>query len=237
LDRRAVRLQAGSSPFSHLNREHVMTKLLYITSSPRGEQSESRAIADEFLRSYQQSEPHVEVDLLDLWNEPLPVYGREGVGAKMTVFGGQTPSGDEGDAWAEVQRVFARFNAADEYLFTVPMWNHGIPWVLKHLIDTISQPGMVFGFDPQAGYAGLLAGKRAMVVYTSAVYYEGAPSAFGVDFHRTYFDAWLRWAGINDISEVRFQPNLVTSDADAGRDHAKARAWELGSSFAAPLAA
>ena len=211
-----------------------MSKLLYVISSPRGDRSESRAIADEFLDAYQRSDPSVEVDVLDLWSEPLPIYGGKGVAAKMAVFAGETPSGEARAAWDEVQRVFARFAAADEYLFTVPMWNHSVPWVLKHLIDTISQPGMVFGFDPGTGYTGLLAGRRAMVVYTGAVYYEGAPPAFGRDFHRAYFNDWLRWAGIDDVSEVRFQPNLVTSDADAGRAAAKASARALGASFAEP---
>jgi FMN-dependent NADH-azoreductase len=210
-----------------------MSKLLYVISSPRGEQSESQAIADEFLNAYRQSDPGVEVDVLDLWTEPLPVYGGKGVAAKMAVFAGQQPSGDQAAAWAEVQRIFARFDAADEYLFTVPMWNHGVPWVLKHLIDTISQPGMVFGFDPATGYTGLLEGKRAVVVYTSAVYHDGAPLAFGADFHRAYFNDWLRWAGVGHVSEVRFQPNLVTSDADAGRESAKASARALGNRFAA----
>jgi len=206
-----------------------MSKLLYVISSPRGEKSESRAIADEFLDAYRRSDPSLEVDVLDLWTEPLPVYGGEGVAAKMAVFAGQSPSGDQAAAWAEVQRIFARFDAADEYLFTVPMWNHGVPWVLKHLIDTISQPGMVFAFDPESGYTGLLAGKRAVVVYTSAVYHDGAPLAFGADFHRAYFNDWLRWAGIAEVSEVRFQPNLVTSDADAARAVAKSAARRLGS--------
>jgi FMN-dependent NADH-azoreductase len=210
-----------------------MSKLLYVISSPRGEQSESRAIADEFLDAYRRSDPGVEVDVLDLWSEPLPLYGAKGVAAKMAVFAGQAPSGDQATAWTEVQRIFARFDAADEYLFTVPMWNHGVPWVLKHLIDTISQPGMVFGFDPATGYTGLLTGKRAVVVYTSAVYHEGAPRAFGADFHRAYFNDWLRWAGVDDVSEVRFQPNLVTSDAEAGRAAAHASARALGNRFAA----
>jgi FMN-dependent NADH-azoreductase len=209
-----------------------MSKLLYVISSPRDEQSESRAIANEFLDAYQRSDQSVNVDVLDLWTEPLPVYGGEGVAAKMAVFAGQTPSGGQAAAWTEVERIFARFDAADEYLFTVPMWNHGVPWVLKHLIDTISQPGMVFGFDPATGYTGLLAGKRAVVVYTSAVYQEGAPLAFGADFHRAYFNDWLRWAGIDEVTEVRFQPNLVTSDAKAGRAVAQSSARALGNSFA-----
>jgi FMN-dependent NADH-azoreductase len=112
------------------------------------------------------------------------------------------------------------------------MWNHSVPWVLKHLIDTISQPGMVFGFDPVAGYTGLLSDKRAVVVYTGAVFYDGAPLAFGRDFHREYFNDWLRWAGVEDVSEIRFQPNLVTADADAGRRAAEAVARDTGHRFA-----
>jgi FMN-dependent NADH-azoreductase len=236
---RGASAKLGVDAAQSRSKEHVMSKLLYVISSPRGAQSESRAIADEFLHAYRRSDPTVDVDVLDLWTEPLPIYGGAGVAAKMSVFAGQTPSGDASAAWDEVGRVFARFDAADEYLFTVPMWNHGVPWVLKHLIDTISQPGMVFGFDPQTGYTGLLSGKRAVVVYTGAVYYEGAPLAFGADFHRAYFNDWLRWAGIVDVEEVRFQPNLVTSDAEHGRATAKASARALGTNFARsrPLAA
>jgi FMN-dependent NADH-azoreductase len=207
-----------------------MRQLLYVNSSPRGERSESRA--EEFLREYRMQEPGVPVDLLDLWSEPLPIFGGAGAAAKMTVFAGEAPRGEEGRAWDEVKRVFERFADADDYLFTVPMWNHNVPWVLKHLIDTISQPGILFGFDPEAGYSGLLHGKRAVVVYTSAVYYEGADHAFGADFHRAYFNDWLRWAGVDDIAEIRFQPNLVTDDAAAGRREALASARELGMRFA-----
>jgi FMN-dependent NADH-azoreductase len=210
-----------------------MRNLLYVNSSPRGESSESRAIADEFLRSYRQNQPRVSVDVLDLWTEPLPIYGGKGVGAKMSVFAGQEPAGDEADAWGEAKALFDRVAAADDYLFTVPMRNHNVPWVLKHFIDTISQPGMVFDFDPQTGYTGLLEDKRAVVVYTGAVYYDGAPLAFGQDFHRAYFNEWLRWAGIEDIAEIRFQPNLVTHDADGARLGAHAEAHELGHRFAA----
>ena len=211
-----------------------MSKLLYLISSPRGEQSESTRIADEFLTNYRRERPDVELRRLNLWEGSVPVYGGRGVAAKMTVFAGQTPSGDDGEAWAEVQRVFRLFAEADEYLFAVPMWNAGVPWVLKHLIDTITQPGMVFGFDPEAGYTGLLTGKRAVVVYTSAVYWPGAPIEFGTDFHASYFNDWLRFAGVTDIAEIRFQPNLVTADAAAARDSALARARELAARLAMP---
>ena len=127
--------------------------------------------------------------------------------------------------------MFERFNAADRYLFAVPMWNHGVPWPLKHLIDTISQPGLIFAFDPEKGYSGLLHGKKAAVVYTSGVYGPGRSSAFGSDFHSSYFNDWLRFAGIEDVSEVRFQPTIATADPDALRDAALAEARKLGAEF------
>jgi FMN-dependent NADH-azoreductase len=211
-----------------------MTKLLHVVSSPRGEQSESNRLAATFLDAYLASGPGpVEVDTLDLWDGSLPVYAGRGVEAKMNVFAGQEPAGEAGEAWTAVQAVFDRFAAADEYLFTVPMWNHGVPWVLKHLIDTISQPGMLFGFDPVAGYSGLLTGRRAMVVFTSAVWGPGAPVAFGVDFHSTYFRDWLRFAGIDDVREARFQPNLVTADAQALRRDAERQALDAAAAWAA----
>lgn len=208
-----------------------MTRLLHVVGSPRGHKSESTAIASTFLDAYREANPAVEVDTLDLWRESLPVYGPAGVEAKMDVFAGKPPEGESGDAWTDVLRVFERFNAADRYLFTVPMWNHGVPWPLKHLIDTISQPGLVFAFDPEKGYTGLLTGKKAAVIYTSGVYGPGRGVAFGSDFHATYFNDWLRFAGVEDVSEVRFQPTIATADADALRKAAHAEARRLGARF------
>ena len=164
------------------------------------------------------------------------MYGGKGAAAKMTVFSGQTPEGDQAAAWADVQRVFAPFKEADEYLFTVPMCNASVPWVLKHLIDTVTQPGTVFGFDPASGYIPLLEGKRAIVVYTSGVYSPGAPIEFGMDFHAEFFSDWLRFIGVTDVSEIRFQPTVLTADPDAARSEALAQARELGVKLAAPTA-
>jgi FMN-dependent NADH-azoreductase len=213
-----------------------MSKLLYVISSPRGEQSESTKIADEFLDAYLRARPGVEVQRLNLWEDQLPVYGGKGAAAKMTVFSGQTPEGDQAEAWADVERVFAPFKDADEYLFTVPMWNAGVPWVLKHLVDTITQPGLVFGFDPAQGYTPLLQDKRAVVVYTSGVYSPGAPIQYGTDFHAEFFNDWLRFIGVDDVSEIRFQPTVLTADPDGAREQALARARELAVELSAPAA-
>jgi FMN-dependent NADH-azoreductase len=208
-----------------------MPSLLHISASPRGAESESLAIARTFLDALQDNRPDVTVDAFDLWDGSLPPFGPDAAAAKMAVFAGQVPTGGQAAAWQAAERTFRRFAGADYYLFSVPMWNHGVPYILKQFIDVVSQPGMVFGFDPEHGYTGLVTGKRAVVVYTSAVYGAGRPPAFGTDSQAPYFRGWLEWAGVTDVTEIEFRPNLATADADAGRQAAHAAAREAAKTF------
>jgi FMN-dependent NADH-azoreductase len=173
----------------------------------------------------------VTIGTFDLWDGSLPGFGPAAAAAKMNVFAGRAPSGDQAAAWQAAERTFRRLADADYYLFSVPMWNHGIPYVLKQFIDVVSQPGMVFAFDAEHGYTGLLTGKRAVVIYTSAVYGTGRPAAFGSDFQAPYFNDWLAWTGITDTTEICFRPDLATADADAGRQAAHAAAREAAKKF------
>src|SRR5947208_14052058 len=118
-----------------------MTTLLHISASPRGARSESLALAATFLDSYRDAHPEDRVDSFDLWDGTLPPFGPAAAGAKMAVFAGQQPTGEQADAWQAARATFRRFAAADRYLFSVPLWNSGIPYVLKQFIDVVSQPG------------------------------------------------------------------------------------------------
>jgi FMN-dependent NADH-azoreductase len=209
-----------------------MSKLLHISASPRSEKSESLALARTFLAELAAARPDVRVENWDLWDGTLPPFGPDFAAAKMSVFAGEQPTGAQGEAWRAVHETFARFDDADLYLFSVPMWNAGVPYILKQLIDVISQPGLVFGFDPEAGYTGLLEGKRAAVIYTGAVFGHDRPRSFGSDFQQPFFDDWLRWAGIEDIDQVEFRPNLAVADADARRKQAHIEAAEVARRFA-----
>jgi FMN-dependent NADH-azoreductase len=135
------------------------------------------------------------------------------------------------DAWRDAQDAFGRFASADAYLFSVPMWNGGVPHILKQFIDVVSQPGMVFGFNPATGYDGLLAGKKAAVIYTSAVYGPTYRPGFGADFQLTFFNDWLDWADITDHTVITFQPNLVRADAGDHRHLVHEQARGLGRTF------
>lgn len=202
-------------------------KLLYIKGSPRAEKSTSGRVADSYLAAYRARHPNAEIDTIDLWTEALPEFDGDRAAAKMSFFGEGTLEGSRQTAWDEIVKITARFTAADDYLFTVPMWNGGIPYRLKLYIDIIMQPGLLFGFDPATGYSGLLKNKRATAIYSSGVYAPGAPAAFGEDHHSTYFDTWLHSVGIDDVSTIRYQPTLLTADPAAGLAAAQAHAIQV----------
>ena len=201
-----------------------MKKLLFVKSSPRGERSSSSQIAESFLTAYRQTHPGALIDNIDLFQTALPEFDGDRAAAKMSFFGQGVLEGALKTAWDEIVEITSRFSSADDFLFTVPMWNGGIPYRLKLYIDIMTQPGLLFGFDPVQGYSGLLKGKRATAIYTSGVYAPGVPPAFGTDHHSTYFNDWLRLIGIEDVAAVRYQPNLVTNDAAGGLLRAQADA-------------
>ena len=203
-------------------------KLLFVKGSPRGEKSTSARVAEAFITTYRARNPHTEIDEIDLWQENLPEFDGDSAAAKMSFFGEGTLEGVRKTAWDEIVAITQRFTSADDYLFTVPMWNGGIPYRLKLYIDIMTQPGLMFGFDPAKGYSGLLQGKRATAIYTSGVYAPDVPPAFGVDFHSSYFNDWLRFIGIADTATIRYQPTLLTSDPAAGLATARDEAIRAG---------
>jgi len=209
-----------------------VTRLLHIGASPRGGASESLQLAATFLDTYRDLHPGYEVEAWDLWDGTLPEFGPSAAGAKMTVFGGSAPRGEQAAAWQAAEAAFRRLDAADRLLFSVPMWNAGVPYILKQLIDVVSQPGMIFAVDPRAGYDGLLAGrgKKAAVIYTSAVWGPRLGHEFGRDFQSTFFEDWLRWTGIDEIATIRFHPTL-SGNAEAARRQAHHDAQEAARQF------
>ena len=218
LDEDAPSLAAGAAVSGQVpeitNESYAMTRLLHVVGSPRGIESRSAAIAAPFIDAWRERDPLLEVDTLDLWAEQLPEFDGNKAAAKMRVITGGTHDDRTQTAWDAITSVTSRFTSADAYLFTVPMWNGGIPYRLKLYIDILMQPGILFGFDPKDGYHGLLTGKRAAAIYTSGVYQAGMPDEFGEDFHSTYLTWWLRSIGVHRVETIRYQPTLLTAQPE-----------------------
>lgn len=216
-----------------------MPTILHINASPRDSHSDSLKLARHFIDTVQSSgDETFEVETLNLFDAgALPEFGRTAAAAKMAVFSGQNQTAEQMNAWESARAVFDQFAAADAYVFNIPMWNAGVPYVLKQWIDIVTQPGWSFGFDPAAGYRGLLQGKQALAIHTSGVYAPGVPAAFGQDFSSTFFADWLNFVGVEDATHVRFAPTVLNGDVDGTRRAAEKELAEAASAFWGKLSA
>jgi FMN-dependent NADH-azoreductase len=188
-----------------------MSILLYVEVSPRKSRSHSIKVANAFLDAYATAHPDDTIDRLDLWAVELPRFDGDMLNAKYALMHGGTPTAAEQAAWATVEKLFARFNAADKYLFSVPMWNFGLPYVLKHYIDVITQPGLAWSFSPETGYSGLVQGKVAAVYSSAGVYHPGS-GAEAFDLQKPAFENWLAFIGLTDVARIVCAPTLAAAD-------------------------
>ncbi|MFC6013556.1 FMN-dependent NADH-azoreductase [Nocardia lasii] len=208
-----------------------MTTLLHINASARGELSQSRSIATTFIEALATKDHDLTVDTLDLFEAGLPDFGTHAAAAKLAVFTGSEQTPEQVAAWERARAVFDRFAAADLYVLNLPIWNHGLPYILKQYIDIVTQPGWAFGFDPELGYSGLLEGKRAVTVFTAGVHQPGVPIEFGSDYATPYVHDWLRFVGVKDVAELRLAPTVLTEDPQVGFAAAQERARELAGDY------
>lgn len=201
-------------------------KILHINASTRGDESQSLAIAERLIAKLRTT-PNTTLDRLNLFDGGLPAFGAEAVGAKMALFTGANATAAQKATWTQIESVFKRFAAADVYVVNTPLWNNGIPYVLKQFIDLVTQPGWTFGFDPAKGYSGLMTGKRAFVVHASGVYHEGIRPNFGSDFATPYLADWFNFIGVTDLEQIHVAPTVVNADYAATKATAIARAEAL----------
>jgi len=199
-----------------------MSKLLYIEASPRKSRSKSIEVSGVFLAELQKVHPSVEIDKLDLWTTDLPAFDGETVDAKYAILSGQVHTPDQATAWQAVVSVIEQFKSADWYLFSVPMWNFGIPYVLKHWIDVIVQPGLTFSFSPAEGYKGLVTQKKAAVVYARGGAYGPGTGAEGYDLQSKTLGGVLGFIGITDVTNI-FVEATLGAPADVKTTIAKAK--------------
>jgi FMN-dependent NADH-azoreductase len=178
-------------------------RLLNIESSPRGSRSASIAVTSAFLEAYRQACPEVVVDTLNVWEENLPDFDQEAIGAKYKGINKEPMDPAESAVWNKIQELAARFQQADRIVLGVPMWNFAYPYKLKQLIDLACQRNMLFTYDGNE-YGPLLKTPRAFVVYArGGTYAEDSPTpASKFDHQKGYIDFWLKFIGAKEVQTL-----------------------------------
>jgi FMN-dependent NADH-azoreductase len=172
-----------------------MSTLLRIDSSSRTAGSHSRRAGDDVETVLAPTH----VIRRDLGDGTMPHVSTNMIGA---FFGDPAAlTDDQRTASALSETLLAELAAADTVLITLPMYNFGIPSALKAWFDQIVRINRTFSFDGQ-GFAGLMTGKRAIVVtaYGAAGYVEGAFKA--ADFATPYVTFALNFIGISDVTVI-----------------------------------
>ena len=126
------------------------------------------------------------------------------VDGKYVLLGGQKLFGDLRDAWESIEQHIERFKSADVYLVSTPMWNFGIPYVLKQYIDILIQPNYLFRYVNGVP-DGFLKGRKMIVVWSSGGDYS-APEDREYNHVEPYLRSAFGFVGIENIEFIRVQP-------------------------------
>jgi len=210
----------------------IMAKLLHIEASPRKERSASIAVAREFLDVYRASHKQDTVETIDLWSYRLPDFDLDTVNARYAILRGQDHTREQAAAWSRIREIFDHFASADKYLFSSPMWNFGVPYRLKQLVDVVTQPTMAFSFTEKDGYSGLVTGKSAVLILARTHSYHWGSGLESYDYQRTYLETWLHFIGFRSVRVIVVDPKLSDPHSGAvGRQVAIEQARELALKF------
>ncbi len=206
-----------------------MSTLLHIEVSPWAENSLSRTVSAEYVASWTAANADGTVITRDLNTTPVPHLDVEALSA------GYVAEADRSEPmaakWGARMYLIEEISGADEILISTPLWNYGVPSVLKAYIDSIVIPGV---FDE--GTATLAGKKVTFVVAQGGSYAQGSPKA-GWDYASGFLSQFAGAMGATDIEVITiefglagvvpalesFIPNKEASIA-AGKEAAKNRA-------------
>ncbi len=177
-----------------------MKKLLIIESSPNGDHSISRKVSEGLVAKIKAvSSNQLEIRSRDLIASPVPHLGGLAIQAFFTPLENRTP---ELNKAAELSDTLTdELLWADEIVLSVPMWNFGVPSVVKAWIDHVSRAGKTFSFG-EKGLVGLAGGRKVhLIVASGSVFSEGPFAAYDqlVPYIKTFFG----FIGISEVNVIR----------------------------------
>jgi len=206
-----------------------VSTLFHIEVSPWAENSISRTVSAEYVASWNAANPDGTVITRDLDKTPVPHLDVESLSARFMAEADR--SEPMAAKWGASMLLIEEISGADEILISTPLWNYGVPSVLKAYIDNIVIPGV---FDPSTA---TLAGKKVtFVIAQGGSYADGSPKA-GWDYASGFLSKLVGALGATDVEVIgiefglagvvpaleAFIPNKEASIA-AGKEAAKNRA-------------
>lgn len=170
-----------------------MTTILHISSSSNLQTSNTRRIGTVTVDALKKTHANAKVITRDLVKDSVPHISATMLGA---MFGGNADAPELALSKTLVDELFQ----SDVLVIEAPMYNFGIPSVLKAWIDHIARAGITFKYSA-TGVEGLVVGKKAIIVLSSGGVYTDGPMK-AMEHNESYLRAVLGFIGITDIQSV-----------------------------------
>ncbi|WP_043754770.1 FMN-dependent NADH-azoreductase [Imhoffiella purpurea] len=172
-----------------------MKQILHIDSSLFSDKGVSSTLAGDYVAGLMERDPELRVVHRDLGRDPVPHLDAIRLGAISTPEAGRTP--EQARIAEEAEAMIREIQEADLLVVGVPMYNFGIPSVLKSWFDHVARAGVTFRYTAE-GPEGLLEGKRAVIVTSRGGLHRGQPT----DTQTGYLTTILGFVGITDVEFV-----------------------------------
>ena len=172
-----------------------MKNILVITASIFGQDGQSSRLVDQTLDQLRQSYGDIQTSYRDLSAEPVPHLDAERFGAFLT-------SADDRDGSQQgvvdySDLLISEVVDADVIVMGVPMYNFGVPSVLKAYFDHIARAGITFRYTAN-GPVGLLEDRPVYILAARGGLYAGTPNDSQTPFIRSF----LGFIGLKDVHFV-----------------------------------
>ena len=188
-----------------------MKTILQVNASILSTEGQSTRLANELVAVLDADE----VIVRDLAKDPVPHLTAERFGAFITPPEKRTSEQDAVARYSDL--LISEIRAADTIVLGLPMYNFGVPSMLKAYFDHIARAGVTFRYS-EKGPIGLLTGKKVYVVATRGGLYQGTP----LDTQTKYVRDFLAFLGITDVEFV-YAEGLAISEAGKQASLEKAR--------------
>ena len=193
-----------------------MKTLLQIRSSIFSNDGQSSRLAERFVARWRASNPGGKVIVRDLAKEPVPHLDAARFGAFLAKPEERTPAQQAVVDYSAA--LIGELKRADVVVLGLPMYNFGVPSMLKSYFDHVARVGETFKYT-EKGPVGLLTGKKVYVFAARGGMYAGTPNDTQTPFIRIF----LSFLGMSDIEFV-YAEGLAISEASKQQTLARAEA-------------
>jgi FMN-dependent NADH-azoreductase len=190
--------------------------LLKIQSSIFSDGGQTSQLSERFVAAWRTANPGGKVIVRDLAAQPVPHLDAARFGAFLSKLEERTPEQQAVASYSDA--LIDELRRADVVVLGLPMYNFGVPSMLKAYFDHVGRAGVTFRYT-EKGPVGLLTGKKVYVFAARGGFYAGTAN----DTQTPYVRAFLSFIGMSDIEFV-YAEGLAISEASKQQGVARANA-------------